>query len=212
MAKLSKKEVGDLVGIDTKNLANYISRGKLEVNTDGEIDTEVLKNAAFIEKYKRKKEIKQSRRKDTEEISEGISGNGRPAVSVRDRSDSTIEVFEKLERQKLEAQVLELQERATKARLSNEQKQGDFIKTEHALFLITKFSEENNATWENVLEDFSTAMSAKYGLPREEMTAIKQDKIAAINRAREKTIQAVKASMRKFQSEVAVLRGRGEHD
>lgn len=210
MAKLSKKEVGELVGIDTKNLANYISRGKLETNEDGEIDTDILKNAAFIEKYKRKAEIKKTRL--VVETPEGLSGNGKPAISVKDKSDSVLELFEKLERQKLEAQVLELQERAKKTKLSNEQKAGDFIKTEHALFLITKFSEENNATWENVLEDFSTSMCAKYGLPREEMTAIKQTKIEAINKAREKTIQAVKVAMRKFQSETAIQRGRGEHD
>lgn len=210
MAKLSKKEVGEMCGIDPKNIAVYIGRDKLNVTDRGEIDSEDPKNKLFIEKYARKAEVKRLRKAEAKEEVPAVNGKPRQVVNVD--TDGTLLLFEKLERAKLEAQVTELEERTKKLKISNEQKQGDFIKTEHAQFLITQFSENNNTTWENVLEDFVITMAAQFNLPREKMMAIKDEKVAAVNRAREKTIAATKAAMRKFQAEVAILRGRGEHE
>ncbi len=208
MAKLSKKEVGELCGIDPKNIAVYIGRGKLDLNENGEIDSEDPKNKIFIEKYSRKAEVKKMRVAEStipaRKVSEVIK-------SAKVDSDGTLLMFEKLERQKLELQGEELAGKVLKLKLANEKMLGAFIPTEQVKFLTIQLSEAIHLAWENELDDVLMKVAAKYGMSREEISEIKKEKTEHTNTARQKAIQTTKTMLRRIQAEVALERGRGEH-
>lgn len=216
MAILSKAEFAEACGGKSSNwLSVYLSRPKGPVQReDGTLDTTIPQNEIFLERHARKTAVKAARRAVTDiEIPEGLKGNGKvERVTTKDKSDSVILAFERLEKQKLELQNEELAGRTLKLRLSNEKIQGSFIPTEQVRFVLTQLSEAVHTSWENELEDILIRLSSKYGLPREEMAAIKWEKVASANRAREKAIAATKVILRRLQAETAIQRGRGEHD
>lgn len=215
MAKLTYAEFGERCGIDEKNVYVYISRGKLNVTPDREIDDQDLKNKDFIQKYMLKAKQKAIRRGESGEkmpgvvASEGVSGDGKQKPQ---RDPDTMLAWEKLEKQKAELQIKELEQKSIKLELQNRKSRGEFIPVDQVRFLLIQAVEGVHLAWENEFDDFLIQMSSKYGISREEMAKIKAEKVNVSNSARAKAISVAKTGLRRIQHEVSVQRGRGEHD
>lgn len=218
MAKLTHNECAEKCGMHSKNLYVYIGRGKIDVLENGDIDDQDLKNKAFIEKYIRKAAVKAAKKGEAKEAvvaSEGVSGNGKPKQSggaANGKTGEGILAWEKLEKQKAQLVIKELEGKTLKLDLANRKLQGDFIPVEAVRFLLTQLSEADHLAWENELENALIEMAGRYGLTRDEAAEMKRGKVAVINRIREKALTQAKAGLKRVQAEVSIQRGRGEHD
>lgn len=194
MAKLSKAEFAEKCGIKTKDLSVYISREKVIVNDDGELDDKEPKNSLFISKYSSKAEAK---------------GKDKEDKPKTDQAD--LDEWAKLEREKLQEQVEKLKHENRKLKLGNEKTVGSFVQVDNVTLLMVQLSEAIHLAWENEFEAVIVDIGGRFGLSREEITTIKAAKVVLSNISRERALKDAKKMLRRLQNETSDKKGVGEH-
>ncbi len=197
MAKLSKLEFSEKCGMNTRNLAVYISRDKIIVNSDGDLDDKDPKNAAFLNKYSKKAAAKGKERTEPE------ASNPKPTEALDEWSQ--------LEKEKLQEQVEKLKHENRKLKLTNEKTVGSFVQVDHVTLLMVQLSEAIHLAWENEFESVIVDMGGRFGLSREEITSIKSQKVALSNISRERSLKEAKKMLRRLRNETSDKKGVGEH-
>lgn len=199
MAFLTKQEFSERCGIQTKDLAVYIGRKKIKVKNEL-IDTTISPNSAFLMKYSAKKAVKQTKKEPEDR---GLSGQTKIELDDSEFTELTLE--------KLKLQVEAERHKNQKLEQANNKVAGNFIPVPQVELVIMHLSEAINLSWENEFEDVLNRIAITYGLSREEITALKKEKVKLSNVSRERAVKEAKKSIRGLQAETSDKRGVGEH-
>lgn len=196
MAKLSKSEFAEKCGMTSNALAVYIGRKKIFLNESGEIDDQDGKNKLFLQKYSQKA---------------GIKKVTIPEIQSQTKIELDDSEFTELTLEKLKLQVEAQKHDNYKKEQAINKAAGNFIPVSHVELVILHLSEAINLSWENEFEDVLNRIAITHGLTREEITALKKEKVKLSNTSRERAVKEAKKSIRGLQAETSDKRGVGEH-
>lgn len=217
MAVYTKKDFAKLCGIKTKDLANYIKRGKVVLNGE-EIDGEVPENKYFVEKrqaFNAKKnnvELPAEEKKLNERTGEKKTKEVQPKFEFpAEHAPSQSENYQidtKIKKQELEKSSLQtslLKEKLKKI-------SGDSIPTDLVKNLIASHSKSITIAFQNGADNLLMKIAKKKGLDRTEMAELRVDLIEIINIAVNDSIEVSKKTVRNIVAEYSQKKEQGERE
>lgn len=213
MARLTKKEFGELCGIAEKNVYTYIQRGNVLMGDDGYIDTNADKNVLFVQKRQSKKSINEvaaaqqlpkyaQKSKSYEEIeNEGEDSdedsNGIPSLTTSERKKKHLETIKI-------AQEIEL------LKLREEKLKGIVVPSELIKPLFLQHNQSIVSEFKNTADEIIRAIGKRKSLNANEMAEIKGELVKIINvsigKATKASVKAVDIIINDFSD----TRGKGE--
>lgn len=217
MTVFTKKEFAKLCGINTKDLSNYIRRGKVVCGEDG-IDGDLSDNKYFFEKRKEfnDKKGKQNVPEEEKSLNKRVSEkkNTVPQTKFEFPSDKEVHVSEnyaidtKIKKQELEKSSL--QTSLLKAKL--EKISGDSIPTELVKTLILNHSKSITIAFQNAADNLLMKIAKKKGLDRSEMAELRVELIEIINTAVNDSIDESKKTVKNIVAEYSQKKEQGEKE
>ena len=220
MPKHTKKEFSIACGIKTKDLSNYIARGKV-VLTGDKIDTDLEINKYFLEKRK-----EYNANKSKPETTVAVPN---PEQKLNDRvAEKTIkekqaefsfpkehppitrnfQLDEQIKEQSLEKERINTA--LQKAKL--EKISGDSIPTELVKNLFVHHSKSITIAFQNGADNLLMKIAKKKGLERTEMAELRIDLIEIINTAVNDSIEESKKTVRHMIAEYSQKKEVGERE
>lgn len=225
MAFFNKKEFAEKCGLEPKNLAVYIGRGKVVVTRKGDedvIDTSISQNKLFLEKRKGRQTEKQlvEEFKRRPALVEGMedypideqfrtvaSGNARSSNEKKDgppmdlvQSTEWLRYRDAIKREK-EIEKLEL---------DNQRKRGEVIPTVLIGPLVFQMNQSIMTAFKNGAEEIVRMMGKKYGMTAADMSEMRGQLIKITNTAMDKARDLTLANVRAIVNEHQEKRGVGE--
>lgn len=201
MALLTKKEISDLCGLETKNLSVYITRGKVIVGKDDLIDTTIDKNKAFIEK--RKGKVSDVKIQTPTVIESKI--NSQPQEQSEGQS------YTESERQLKYLDTIKRQKEIEKLEIEIQKKKGEVVPSELIKPVFLQHNQSIITEFKNATDEIIRIFSKKRSLTVEEVAEIKGETTETINNAINKaiisTVKAVESIVLEHQDKKNV----GEH-
>lgn len=223
MPRYTRREFSDLCGIDAKALAVYVGRNKILLNENGEVDTAVAMNMAFLEKRTGKIEtptiiVPEQKKKNR------IITTPTPKEIVIQRKETTIrnkhyktdeekkhlttnfEIDNSLKSLDLEKKELEVE----KLKIQNAKLNGDVIPTELVKMIFAQHFKSVTTAFHQGADNFITEITKRLDLNREEMVKLRKELVEIINQAVNDSIEESKESIDNIQDEYSMTRGVGE--
>jgi hypothetical protein len=203
MSRLTRKEFSEKYDINSSTLRVYINRGVIEED-DGYINEKSYKNKLFLAKHLTKSG-------KTEKASEEFPDVKTPQKKqLQSENEDVGDSAFGLEKQKLQAQVLKMQQeieilQLKKTKIRNEAISMDDAKSAFAIFIGSVSNAFLNA-YESVLTD----IKGEFGISREKMAEIKSRLIPIHNQAIEAAVKVAKKQMSLAADEYSEKLGRGE--
>lgn len=219
MAVVTKKEFSQQCGFATNQLSVFISRNKIIVDSNGNIDNENLKNAAFLSKRKarivfksdmpsasdinRQQEILKSQ---SEPDSIQDSGKKKPRKKT---SDS--EYFE-LETQQKELAIQKSKEEIELLRIRREKLNGELIPVELVKIIFSQHTKSVLVENHNFLEKILTVFAKSANLSKIESSKIREEILIELNKSAKKSLDESKKSIKEMISEFSEKRTKGQRE
>lgn len=200
MAFFTKKQFAENVGIPTKDLSNYIKRGKV-ICVDDLIDDTNPENRLFLENRSAKKggesaKIPAKKEPETNKTKPNASPPGNGTAS----------------QENLLLKNSKLQEEIDLLKAKKEKIYELVIPREHASFLIKNYSEGIKSVWLTATETFLTQVGTSLQLSREEIIEHKKYIIEIMNDAVKSGAELANNRIRKLARDFAGRKGKGEHE
>lgn len=225
MPRYTRREFSDLCGIEPKALAVYVGRNKVILNENGEVDTAVAMNMAFLEKKTGKKEIespvvvlaepqKKSRIKTTPTPKEPVIQRKEKPIrnkhyKTNDEVENLTTNFEMdnaLKRLDMEKKELEVE----KLKIQNAKLNGEVIPTELVKMIFAQHFKSVTTAFHQGADNFITEITKRLDLKRDEMVKLRKELVEIINQAVNDSIEDSKGSIDNIQEEYSQTRGVGE--
>ncbi len=194
MPKFSKREFADLCGMQTKNLAVYIGRQKLEVGSDGLIDDSNSMNKLFMEKRRSKPQ--------------GVKANPEKAMAVAETEKSGLL---KNAEAKAELDLLKRQNEIDLQRLEITKKRGELVPVQAVKSLIVLQSQSQRTAYLQASENFLIIISQKKQLSSTELTDLKMEFHKIVNKAIDDAVNTSQATLKGLVVDFQKKRGVGQH-
>jgi hypothetical protein len=213
MALLSKKEFSEVCGMATKDLAVYVKRTKVIVNSHGFIDTNDEVNKSFMEKRKGKVEERS--------LPEAIKNTQRliPVPEFGDIPEGTDiseivslpnQTYVESERQKKYFETIKIRNEIDKLKLDNSKKRGEVIPSELIKPVFLQHNQSIITEFKNGTDEILRSFAKKKGLTVNETAEIKGEMSAIINDSMNKAILATIKSVEAIVQEHADKKGVGQ--
>jgi len=197
MALLTKKEIAELCGLETKNLSVYIMRGKVIVGKNDLIDTNVDKNKSFIEK--RKGKISDVKIQTTTVIESKVS------------EQSEGQSYTESERQLKYLDTIKRQKEIEKLEIEIQKKKGEVVPSELIKPVFLQHNQSIITEFKNATDEIIRIFSKKRSLTVEEVAEIKGETTETINNAINKATFSTIKSVESIVSEHQDKKNVGEH-
>ena len=213
MARLNKKEFGELCGIGVNNVTTYSLRGKIVIGKDGFIDTTNETNQLFIEKRKSKKDSptepasKQSvkaRAKTYEEI------EGEDISEDSDEDSMGIPSLTTSERKKKHLETIKIAKEIDLLNLREEKLKGIVVPSELIKPLFLQHNQSIVSEFKNTADEIIRAIGKRKSLNANEMAEIKGELVKIINVSIGKATKASVKSVDIIINDFSDTRGKGE--
>ena len=179
MALYNKKEFANYTGEKTGDLFNYIKRGTVVVDEQGNIDSNNQKNQAFIQK-------RLSRLGTKTDNSESIVSPLVKKTIEKTKSepvDSSQKTFAELEREKLIADIGKKEADLEKALLVNAKIKGEVIPFGLMKPLIAQNNQSITTEFKNAADELISNISKKKSLSSTEVADLNKFLVSTINEA-----------------------------
>jgi hypothetical protein len=218
MALYTKKEFAKLCEIETKDLSNYIRRGKVVLTSDEKIDSELLDNVYFLDK---RRELLAKKKDELKLPSEEQALNNRTAekkatapqskfdfpteiapVSKNYQIDGDIKTQE-LEKSKIQTDIL---------RAKREKMSGELVPTDLIRNLIGNHSKSITIAFQNAAENFLIKIAKKKGFEIEEKAELRKELIEIINTAVSDSIELSQKMLKSIVAEYSNKKDQGERE
>lgn len=211
MALHTKKEFADLCGIQTKDLSNYIRRGKVILSGDL-IDMSITENSAFYEKRKTNaapvSEIK---------LPQYPPGLDAPDYSKKKKvkySEPTSDLSERslfeLTKLKLEKEIEEKDQKIELLKKRNEKMDGESIPTDLVKVLVAQLSKSMTASFQIGADNFLIEISTLLGITPTQMAELRGKLVVIINKGIEKSVAEARQNIKNIAEEYATKKEVGE--
>lgn len=216
MAIYTKKEFAIECGITTKDLSNYIKRGKVVVANET-IDSTSHVNKYFIEKRKEFNDKKNGLQSSPEEKKNKKSFENKNSEAQskfdfpkNDHTNTTenYQLDTKLKSQDLEKSNIQIL--LLKAKL--EKISGDSIPTELVKNLILTHSKSITIAFQNAADNLLMKIAKKKGLDRLEMADMRVEMVDIINTSVNDSIEESKKTVRNIVAEYSQKKEQGERE
>jgi len=223
MPRYTRREFSDLCGIEAKALAVYVGRKKVILNENGEVDTALPMNLAFLEKRTGKTETppvvpepqkKKNRIVTTPTPKEPITIRKERALrnkhgktdEEKEQLNTNFEIDNAIKRLELEKKEQEVELNKLKiAKL-----QGDVIPTELVKVVFSQHFKSVTNAFHQGADNFITEITKMLSLDREQMVKLRAELVEIINTAVTDSIEESKESINNIQQEYSQKRGVGE--
>jgi hypothetical protein len=217
MPLYSKKEFSDLCNKPTNWLSVYVTRGKVNVNSDGLIDTADAHNRDFLLRYAVVNQTPKSYTipDDYAEAEEPVvtsstaSKKDKPAKQSGGEDNGTrfaVELQLKKAQRDKALQEIELN------KLKLEKQRGEVIPTELVRNVITVLAKTNLSAFKNATESVLTVISAKYKISGEDMALFRSQIISSTNEANKEAAVSAKKMVKNIVEEYTKKKAVGEHE
>lgn len=212
MARLTKKEFGELCGIAEKNVYTYIQRGNVLMGDDGYIDTSADKNVLFVQKRQSKKSVIEvataqpipmyaQKSKSYDEYSEDDGddedASGMPSLTTSERKKKYLETIKI-------AQEIEL------LKLREEKIRGDVVPADLMKPLFLQHNQSIVSEFKNTADEIVRIFAKRKKLNLNEIAEIKGELVSCINVSIGKATKASVKAVDNIIAEHSESRGRGE--
>lgn len=197
MALLTKKEIAELCGLETKNLSVYITRGKVIVGKNDLIDTNVDKNKSFIEK--RKGKISDVKIQTTTVIESKVS------------EQSEGQSYTESERQLKYLDTIKRQKEIEKLDIEIQKKRGEVVPSELIKPVFLQHNQSIITEITNRCDEFIRIFSKKRTLTVNEVAEVRGEVVSWVNESMNKAILASIKSVENIITEHSEKKGVGEH-
>lgn len=224
MPLYSKKEFSDLCNKPTNWLSVYITRGKVNVNAEGLIDTTDAHNRDFLLRYANVAPSKQTytipddyaEADDPVVTSSTASKKDKPAAGGATKTKQSggedqgtrfaVELQLKKAQRDKALQEIELN------KLKLEKQRGEVIPTELVRNVITVLAKTNLSSFKNATESVLTVISAKYKISGEDMAMFRSQIISSTNEANKEAAVSAKKMVKNIVEEYTKKKAVGEHE
>jgi hypothetical protein len=229
MATITKKELRERCGnLTAGNLSNYIKRGKIVLNSNGDIDLNNDVNRLFLQKNMVSQDAEDDTEAKKKTPKERIIDNNikkekaskQPAVQLVLGDGENDEVLDKLgvptitysERVLKYRDTQKRQKEIERLELDLQKKRGEVIPTELILPVFKQHNHSLSTQFHNGAEEFLRRIAKIKDLSSTEVAKLKGELVAIINEAQRKsaemTIHGVDAIIKEF----SVKKGVGERE
>jgi hypothetical protein len=185
MAIYSKKEFADYCGEQTKDLSNYIKRGTVVCDKDGNINSNEPKNNSFVQK--RLSRLKEKANNNEVNIPKTIQNTVITTVTAKTNKTEKLEgvskTFAELEREKLIADIAKKEADLEKALLTNAKIKGEVIPFGLMKPLIAQNNQSITTEFKNAAEELISNISKKKSLSSSEVAELNKTLVTVINEA-----------------------------
>lgn len=212
MSRLNRKEFSEKYDIKRTTLKVYVNRGEI-VEEDGYINELDKKNVTFLAKFliKKGKEVPKELLEESSSVRKMVQKKQTQQTEDDSAEDLGDNVFG-LEKQKLQAQVLKMQQeieilQLKKTKIRNEAISLDDAKSAFAIFI----GSVSNA-FLNAHESMLTNLKGELGLSREKLSEIKALLIPIHNQSVEAAVKVAKKQMMIAADIYSDKLGRGEKE
>lgn len=223
MPRYTRKEFAELCGVAPSYINVNVSRDKVILNENGEVDTALPINLAFLEKRTGKTETppvvvvepkKKSRTVTTPTPKEPITK--RKETALRNKHGKTDEEKEHLNTnfeidnaiKRLELEKKEQEVELNKLKIAK--LQGDVIPTDLVKVVFSQHFKSVTNAFHQGADNFITEITKMLSLDREQMVKLRAELVEIINTAVTDSIEESKESLRNIQDEYSQKRGVGE--
>lgn len=212
MALHTKKKFCELVGIATKDLSNYIKRGKVVLS--GElIDDEIKENVEFIKKraeLKVKEVIEKSSPANHEHKAASPNYEKIKTYIHENRTEPSDLSIVELEKIKKTLDIDKITEEIEILKKKNEKLAGESIPTDLVKMLFAQYSKSVATSFHTAADNFLMEISKKHDIDREEMAKLRGELIKKINEANHKSIEDSQKMISNIVSEFTAKKQQGE--
>lgn len=190
MALLSKREFADKCGILTKNLSNYIKRGKVIV-IDDRIDDTDLVNAQFCEHSRKKHPDGPAVMKVEAEITPGgeVMSTPKPKAKAKPKSNSKSDDRFDIDTRLAGMKVRKLEQETRLMQLNEERKIGQMLPTQPTSGVMAILIKEQALQFKQETDKLLTEWSKRFHLNRNDLAEMKRGIINIINSGSERANQ-----------------------
>lgn len=217
MPLYSKKEFSDLCNKPTNWLSVYVTRGKVNVNSDGLIDTADAHNRDFLLRYAAVNQTSKTytipddyaEADDPIVTSSSARKKDKPAKQSGGEDNDTrfaVELQLKKAQRDKALQEIELN------KLKLEKQRGEVIPTELVRNVITVLAKTNLSAFKNATESVLTVISAKYKISGEDMALFRSQIISSTNEANKEAAVSAKKMVKNIVEEYTKKKAVGEHE
>ena len=201
MALLTKKEVADLCGLETKNLSVYITRGKVVVGENDLIDSTVDKNRAFIEKRKNK----------TVNIQIQTPTVLESKIPQQPTEKSEGQTYTESERQLKYLDTIKREKEIEKLEIEIQKKKGEVVPSELIKPVFLQHNQSILTEITNRTDEFVRIFSKKKSLTVNEVAEMRGELTSWINESMNKAILSSIKSVESIIEEHQLKKSVGEH-
>lgn len=202
MSLLTKQEFAAKTGLATKHITTYADRKKIEIGSDGLIDTSLEKNRLFYNSQIAKGKVTTDGVKPVVQKS-AKDPAPKPTWDKFDEDEEFDEVDEdglmsltKADRLLQHNKALGAQKRVELAQLEIDKQMGLLVSFEAVKTLFAGHSRALTNSFKNVLENMLSLISAKYLLTNQENADLRKEALNAINRANDDAIEETKRGLK----------------
>lgn len=213
MARLNKKEFGELCGIGVNNVTTYSLRGKIVIGKDGFIDTTNETNQLFIEKRKSKKDspsepASKTAAKPRAKTYEEIEGESEGEDS--DEDSTGIPSLTTSERKKKHLETIKIAKEIDLLNLREEKLKGIVVPSELIKPLFLQHNQSIVSEFKNTADEIIRAIAKRKSLNANEIAEIKGELVKIINVSIGKATKASVRSVDIIINDFSDTRGKGE--
>ena len=214
MAYLSKKEFAEVCILKTKDLSNYIKRGKVIVRTDELIDTDTDVNKAFIENRRAKMDVALA---DPEIASDKpgasrrmgqILGGDKPE-KVDDTGLMSVVIADRHYKHHL---AIKTERAAELDRLKIEKAKGIVVPSEPIIPIFLQHNQHILQEQKNADEEMLSLFAHKYGISSADTAHIRGEWVKRRNAAVQKATDATKKAIPALINDYSEKRGVGQRN
>lgn len=226
MACYSKKEFAEKCGLETKNLAVYIKRGKVIVTKKGDeevIDAALQENKAFLAQRKGKQTeaqlVREIQRRLPAEQGVPVPADVNPAGAHdlgadqdhdEDESPDYIMSIAQATKQKLHWEARKKQRETSLLQLKEQKMKGEVIPYQVITPLFLQHNQSMITEFKNAAEEIVRMMAKRTGMSNADQSEMKGDIIRSINAAMGKATEATIKGIESIVNEFVQKKGVGE--
>jgi hypothetical protein len=225
MAILSRKEFSEKTGIRHTHIPTYASRGKIVIESDGNIDTAHPTNQEFISARSgspqaKKKAAKVIAPKKKESAANAEKNKPQPTkkvtkISGKIKSIEGIEFMERLaiaddNKKKRELDIQLKESELEKRRLDNEKKRGEAVPTEYVTEMIRAVSDGLRNAYHDATETVIILIGSRIKMSSEDTGFVRKQLNSVLNKAVDEGFETANKTLEIVVKDFSNKRGTGE--
>lgn len=186
MAVIDRKKLTELTGLPSRQISNYVGRGKVILLSDGMIDTSDPRNDVFIKKHSSRLDVKNDKNLLKDVISLPVVKQTvvkTNETTEKKDSENEFKSLAQLERDKLIADIEKKQADLEKALLINAKIKGEVIPFGLMKPLIAQNNQSITTEFKNAADELISNIAKKKSLSSAEVADLNKTLVSVINDA-----------------------------